>query len=367
MDANEAILGGRLPLLDPKTLEGDQKALYERMQSQLVAWADTSGFEGQTEDGKLIGPFNPYLYSTGITPGFLDWLQADSKHTSLNKRVHEVVILSVGGVWKSPYELYAHSAVARTVGIPEAAVQALVAGRSSDELSREEQVAHQFARQLTAERKVDADLYREAESLFGRTALVDMVYLIGMYLLTCALLNAFEIPAPEKVGVPTASPIVPTTPLKIAAPLEIGLCVADLDRSLKFYRDLLGLSFESRIEMPEHDATASGFADSGYTVVRLQLPTGERIKLFSPSKPPRSTAVGHRPLSQIGFAYLTLIVADLSNLLKLLHEANVREREPGLYQLRGGVKVALVEDPDGNVIELIQYDDIRAYRPDLTT
>jgi 4-carboxymuconolactone decarboxylase len=87
--------------------------------------------------------------------------------------------------------------VARTVGVPEAAIEALVKGGSSEELTPEERVAHRFARQLTLDRKVDADLYREAEATFGRTGLVDMVYLVGMYLFTCALLNAFEIPAPE--------------------------------------------------------------------------------------------------------------------------------------------------------------------------
>jgi hypothetical protein len=33
--------------------------------------------------------------------------------------------------------------------------------------------------------------------MFGRTGLVDMIYLIGIYLLSCAMLNAFEIPSPE--------------------------------------------------------------------------------------------------------------------------------------------------------------------------
>lgn len=197
MEDNETALGGRLPLLDPKALQGDQKQLYDVMNSTLVAWANKNGFKGKTEDGKLIGPFNPYLYSTGITPGFLKWMQADGEHTRLSKRVHEVVILSTGAVWKSPYELYAHSAVARSVGLPETAIQALVAGQSPDDVTPEEQVAHRFARQLASEHRVDADLYREAETIFGRTGLVDMVYLVGMYLLTCALLNAFEIPAPE--------------------------------------------------------------------------------------------------------------------------------------------------------------------------
>lgn len=197
MKRNDDALGGRLPLLDPRALKGEQAQLYQVMNSTLVSWANANGFRGATEDGKLIGPFNPYLYSTGITPGFLKWMEADANHTSLNKRVHEVVILSVGAVWKSPFELYAHSAVARKVGLPEAAVSALVQGGSSDELADDEVVAHRFARQLASERRVDDDLYREAEAIFGRTGLVDMTYLIGLYLLTCALLNVFEIPAPE--------------------------------------------------------------------------------------------------------------------------------------------------------------------------
>lgn len=206
MAEREAGLGGRLPLLDPQQLTGDQQKLYEQMNQTLISWADASGFQGKTEDGKLIGPFNPFLYSTGITPGFLQWMQADSQHTSLNKRVHEVVILSVGAVWKSPYELYAHSAVARKVGVPEGAIDALIAGHCPAELTPEEQVACRFARQLASERRVDPDLYREAESAFGRVGLVDMTYLIGMYLLTCALLNVFEIPAPQGAAPASSEP-----------------------------------------------------------------------------------------------------------------------------------------------------------------
>jgi 4-carboxymuconolactone decarboxylase len=194
---NEATLGGRLPLLDPKELEGDQKKLYELLDSTLVPWAEASGFKGKTEDGKFIGPFNPELYGVGITPAFLQLLQAESKNTSLDKRVREVVILSTVAVWNSPYALYAHSAVARRVGIPEVAIQALVANESSDQLSPKEQVAHRFARTLTKHYRVDADLFREAESMFGLTGLIDMIYLVGIYLLTAAKLNAFEIPSPE--------------------------------------------------------------------------------------------------------------------------------------------------------------------------
>jgi 4-carboxymuconolactone decarboxylase len=197
MEVSEDMLGGRLPLLDPKKLEGEQKRLYDLIDSTLISWAEASGFRGKTGTGKVIGPFNPNLYSVGITPTWIQLVQAESTTTSLSKRVHEVVILSVGAVWNAPYELYAHAAVARKAGLPEPAIVALVAGSSSDYLSSEEKVAHRFARQLAADHKVDASLYRDAEAIFGQRGLVDMVYLIGIYLLTSALLKAFEIPAPE--------------------------------------------------------------------------------------------------------------------------------------------------------------------------
>ena len=197
MNSDEATLGGRLPLLDSESLEGDQKSLYELMHSTLVPWATKSGFKAETESGSLIGPFNPYLYTPGITSGLMQLIQADSKHNGLDKRVVEVVLLTVGAVWKAPYELYAHTAVAKKTGLAEAAIQALVDGVSSDQLSSEEQLAHRFALQLVTEYKIDTELYEEAERIFGKVGLVEMVYSVGMYLLTCAMLKTFEIPAPK--------------------------------------------------------------------------------------------------------------------------------------------------------------------------
>ena len=197
MKTNDFELGGRLPLLDPKTLQGEQKKLYELLDSTLVSWAEKSGFKGKTEDGRFIGPFNPDLYGVGITPAFLQFLQAETDATSLDKRLREVVILSTVAVWKSPYALYAHSAVARKLDIPEVAIQALVVGNGSEHLLAKEQLAYRFTHQLVTEHRVDADLYQDAESTFGQKGLVDMTYLVGTYLLTAAMLNTFQIPSPQ--------------------------------------------------------------------------------------------------------------------------------------------------------------------------
>jgi alkylhydroperoxidase family enzyme len=114
-----------------------------------------------------------------------------------SQRVRQAVILAVGAVWKSNYELYAHAAAARKAGIPEDAIRTLTAGGLPDELSDQEKIAQRFARQLSAEHHIDAALYSAAEKAFGWRGLVEIAYRTGAYHTVCALLNAFEIPAPR--------------------------------------------------------------------------------------------------------------------------------------------------------------------------
>lgn len=205
MPESENTPGGRLPLLDPAQLSGAQREAYERLAANFVPWADSVGFQTTTSDGRLIGPFNPALYSPGVGAGFGDFMAAEARSTSLDNRVRQIVILAVGAVWNSPYELYAHSAEARQVGLPDEAIQALVAGGIPEQLCDDEKLAARFAQQLTAEHRVDAALYAAAERAYGQRGLVDLTLLVGYFHTTCALLNAFEIPAPQTSD-PTAPP-----------------------------------------------------------------------------------------------------------------------------------------------------------------
>ncbi len=174
-------LGGRLPLLHPAEMDEAQKALYDHIATTAVPLAEAAGFRIRTAEGRLIGPFNTVLFSPEIGRSFLALQGEEGKRTALGERVRQVVILTVGSVWQAPYELYAHSAVARRAGLSEEAVRALGGGEPADELSHEERVAQRFTRQLAAERRVDGETYRAAEGAFGRKGLLDMVMLAGCY------------------------------------------------------------------------------------------------------------------------------------------------------------------------------------------
>ena len=191
-------LGGRLPLLNPQNLTDAQLVAYNHIGKTYVPWAASVPFQSKTNDGRYIGPFNPVLYSPEISLRFFAWQEAEGKYTTLSERVREVVILTVGAVWKSHYELYAHSAAARKAGISEEDVRTLVSGGLPESLSEPEKIAQRYVWQLTTEHRVDEALYRAAEQTFGRQGLMDIAHLAGAYYTTCALLNAFEVPVPDQ-------------------------------------------------------------------------------------------------------------------------------------------------------------------------
>ena len=197
MNQQEDFLGGRLPLLGKNELSGAQSTLYDAIEKDLLPWAKKSGFKAVTEDERLLGPFNPLLYSPMLGQGFLEYLGAERKHTSLSAKVREVIILSVGAVWHSAYELYAHTAVADKAGLEPETIEALAAGQTPPSLPDDQRIAHEFVRCLATEHRVDAALYAEAEAAFGRKGVVDVIHLTGLYMGTSALLNAFAVPVPD--------------------------------------------------------------------------------------------------------------------------------------------------------------------------
>jgi 4-carboxymuconolactone decarboxylase len=197
MTADAANLGGRLPLYRREALEPAQKELFDWLIDKAVPWAANAGFEAGTESGQLIGPFNTFLLTPAISKAFMAFVLVEHENTSLTERAREVIILTVGAVWQSPYELYAHCAVGRHVGLSDDEVRTLAEGGLPNDLSDKEAVAHRVARALSVGHRIDDALYRGACNLLGPNGIMDVVVLTGIYQTVCAILNAFETPAPS--------------------------------------------------------------------------------------------------------------------------------------------------------------------------
>lgn len=152
--------------------------------------------------------------------------------------------------------------------------------------------------------------------------------------------------------------------MRMTAPLEVGMTVKDLARVRAFYEGVLGLSFVSDAVVSPENSTKARLSDHGYRVVRLQTQTGERIKLLAPNRPPapRSDKTGQL-LDHHSTIYLTFIIDDINATVTaaLAAGATLLNAEPKT-EMRPGIFLAFLRDPEGHVIELVQHEDITTNR-----
>lgn len=66
--------------------------------------------------------------------------------------------------------------------------------------------------------------------------------------------------------------------MRMVAPLQVGVCCADLDGLAAFYVRVLGFAQVDVIEVPAEKAAPTMLSDCAYRVCRLQSPYGERLK-----------------------------------------------------------------------------------------
>lgn len=154
--------------------------------------------------------------------------------------------------------------------------------------------------------------------------------------------------------------------MEMTAPMEAGLAVRDLARMRRFYEQALGFVFVSEIRVPADKSAAAALCPEGYTVTRLQTPYGERIKLLARNgRTPDARPAPEHILDQPGASYLTFITHAIAPVLRRAIAAGAQSLtgdDP--VEVRPGVYLSFLRDPEGHVFELVSYDDVVAYRPD---
>jgi glyoxylase I family protein len=136
---------------------------------------------------------------------------------------------------------------------------------------------------------------------------------------------------------------------------HVGICVADLDRSLAFYRDALGFQEVKRLDVAG-DATETLLAlhDVDLRVVFLAR-EGVVIELLHYASPGHRGSGEPRPMNALGLTHLSLRVDDLAATIEVLEAAGARvlhATRTWNAELASGAVFAV--DPDGTRIELVE-------------
>ena len=131
--------------------------------------------------------------------------------------------------------------------------------------------------------------------------------------------------------------------VQLAKPaIDLGIVISDSERSLAFYRDLLGFEHVADIPMPIGGGGTMHRLNCGDTLLKLikfdDNPDGEGSGGISAST---------------GLRYFTMIVSNLEEIMAQCEEAGTKVAVP-LTEVRAGVSIGIVEDPDGNWVEFVR-------------
>ena len=148
-----------------------------------------------TAEGNLMGPFNAWVTAPGIGRRLAELGAALRFESSVERRLLEVAIITVGARWQAEFEWWAHSRMALHHGVSQDAVDA-IARREQPTLPDDERLVHDVARQLVDDGHVDQATYDAARQLLGDRGIVEIITLCGYYTLVSFTLNAFDVALP---------------------------------------------------------------------------------------------------------------------------------------------------------------------------
>jgi catechol 2,3-dioxygenase-like lactoylglutathione lyase family enzyme len=122
--------------------------------------------------------------------------------------------------------------------------------------------------------------------------------------------------------------------------IDIGIVTNDAEAAVGFYRDVLGFVDQGETPMP------------GGSMHKL-LCGASVIKIVQPRKPTSASAPPGGIHGATGYRYWSIHITDIAAMVDKCEAAGRPVAVP-VTELRPGVSIAIVEDPDGNWVEFVQ-------------
>ncbi len=175
----------RLALINEAQMNEAQRALLASLRA---------GPRGQSITPR--GPFAVWMHA----PEFGELAQKLGAHcryhTALPPRLSEFAILCMARLWRAQYEWFAHAPMAEKGGVKPKTIADLQAGREPKSAPKDERAIYAFVQELYKTRRVSDRTYKRVQSLIGDKATVELVGILGYYVLISMTLNVFRMMPP---------------------------------------------------------------------------------------------------------------------------------------------------------------------------
>jgi 4-carboxymuconolactone decarboxylase len=181
------------PMSDVPTFGRYAEIPVDRMTSEQ---RDGYRFLVEGPRGRLPGPYKVWVHNPKLVHAAAPLGQHFTPgQSSVSEREREIAVLVITSAWHSAYPTAAHEKRGREVGLPAAAVDAIVGGRPTSFPDAREQVVYEMALALAGGRLVPQGLYDRAVDALGHEGVTDVIVLMGYYTAVSLTMNFYAVPA----------------------------------------------------------------------------------------------------------------------------------------------------------------------------
>lgn len=147
--------------------------------------------------GRVPAPLRAWLHSPELGARAQRLGEFCRYDTGLEPRLSELAILVVARTYTSHYEWYAHEREALKAGLDPAIIDDIAARRVPRFADGKTQSVYDYVSSLLTTHRVPDAVHAAAIREFGEQGVVELVGVLGYYILVAMTLNAFEIGLPE--------------------------------------------------------------------------------------------------------------------------------------------------------------------------
>jgi 4-carboxymuconolactone decarboxylase len=152
----------------------------------------------------IRGPFAVFLHA----PAFGELAQQLGGYcrfkTAVPPRLSEFAILVTAKLWRAQYEWFAHVPMAERAGVKTETIRDLHRGRVPKSAPKDERAIYDFIHELYETRRVSDKSFKRVNAVLGDAATIELVGILGYYVLISMILNVFRMSPPAGELLPFA-------------------------------------------------------------------------------------------------------------------------------------------------------------------
>jgi 4-carboxymuconolactone decarboxylase len=143
--------------------------------------------------GGVSGPYKIWVLNAPLASALADLDQHLNGAASLSAADREIAVLVSAERWDSGYVASAHTSRATASGVPERAVEQILAGETPRLPDPRHQLVYSVCRQLYAGGPLPVEMFEQATAVLNPAGLSDLIALLGYYTAVALTLNAYAV------------------------------------------------------------------------------------------------------------------------------------------------------------------------------